>query len=252
MSLRYPPVADLDAQERIRVVKDIFTTAHQTYDLANHVLSFRRDLGWRRAAVRRMRFFDTRRFLDVATGTADLAIEVAGRHPEVLVTGVDFAEPMLDVGRRKVERRGLAERVSLAYGDALDLPFPDGHFDVSAMAFGLRNIPDKARALREMSRVTAAGGQVMILEMTFAPSPIFRSLYRFYLTKTLPSLARLVVGNAAPYYYLADSILKFPPPLAFDEVMRGSGLLDVEHFALTFGTAYIHIGRAPSRAKKGS
>jgi demethylmenaquinone methyltransferase/2-methoxy-6-polyprenyl-1,4-benzoquinol methylase len=242
----------MNAEQRTRVVKDIFTTAHRSYDLLNRLLSLRRDVGWRKNTVRRMRFSRTMRFLDIATGTADLAIEAANRNPGIRVSGVDFAEPMLGVGRRKVEALGLADRIELSWADAVALPFPDSSFDVAAIAFGMRNIPDKARALGEMARVTVPGGQVMVLEFTFAPKGAFRAIYGLYLRRILPGFARIYVRNAAPYYYLADSIMKFPKPDDFDQLMRQAGLVDVVHRSLTFGVTYLHIGRRPLRASEGS
>src|SRR5271157_4648219 len=119
---RYPPVTGLSAAAHTGVVREVFTTVQDRYDFLNHLLSFRRDIGWRRAAVTAMRFGRTNRMLDVATGTADLALEVASAHPGVLVTGVDFAAPMLAVGARKVREAGLSDRVELLEGDALALP----------------------------------------------------------------------------------------------------------------------------------
>jgi demethylmenaquinone methyltransferase/2-methoxy-6-polyprenyl-1,4-benzoquinol methylase len=226
-------------------VRDIFTTVHGRYDFLNHLLSLRRDVGWRDVAIRRMRFPSTRRFLDVATGTADLAIAAARQFPGVTVVGVDFAAPMLAVGRRKVVRAGLARRVSLLEADALALPFPDCSFDVTAVAFGMRNIPDKMRALEEMARVTVPGGQVMVLEMTFAPGRLFRPLYAFYLGRLLPRLARLFARNGATYFYLGDSIRHFPAPPALGSLMQKAGLVSVSWHRLTFGTAYLHVGHTP-------
>jgi demethylmenaquinone methyltransferase/2-methoxy-6-polyprenyl-1,4-benzoquinol methylase len=224
------------------VVSEIFTTAHTRYDFLNHLLSLRRDVGWRECAVRRMRFSRTGRLLDVATGTADLAIAASRRHPGVSITGVDVAEPMLREARRKLRARGLDGRVILLKADARDLPFPPGSFDVTAVAFGMRNIPDKVSALREMARVTVRGGQVMVLEMSFAPARAFRGLYGLYLTRVLP-LAGLLSPNPAAYAYLADSIRGFPAPDAFAALMRQAGLCEVRHSSLSFGTAYLHTGR---------
>ena len=242
---RYLPVSALDAAHRTMVVKDLFSSASPTYDRLNHLLSFRRDVAWRRETVKRMRFFSTRAFLDIATGTGDLAIEAAVRHPDVAVTGVDFVEEMLVVGRQKVEARGLDGRVRLQWADALSLPFGPAAFDVTAMAFGMRNIPDSLRALQEMARVTVPGGQVMILEFTFAPARGLRWLYGFYLRNVLPRFARLVVRDTSAYHYLADSILAYPQPDAFDSLMQKAGLVDVQHFGMTFGTVYLHTGCTP-------
>ncbi len=247
-SKRYPRMEALSPAGQTRVVHEIFTTGHERYDSLNHLLSFRRDVGWRAATVNLMRFERTARFLDVATGTADLAIAAARRFPQIHVTGIDFAAPMLEVGRRKLLDLGLQERISLIEGDALSLPFPDGSFDVTAVAFGMRNIPDRRRALGEMARVTVAGGQVMILEMTFAPVPLFRPFYGFYLMKVLPGIARVFKGNPATYHYLGDSISHFPSPDALGSLMTESGLLEVSYTRLTFGVAYLHVGRVPGGA----
>ena len=238
----------LSATGQTRVVREIFTTGHERYDSLNHLLSFRRDLGWRAAAVKRMRFERTARFLDVATGTADLAIAAARRFPAIDVTGVDFAAPMLEIGRGKVLREGLQERIRLIEGDALSLPFPDRSFDVTAVAFGMRNIPDLLSALEQMARVTVPGGQVMILEMTFAPAPVLRPFYGFYLMRVLPGIARLFAGRPATYHYLGDSIRHFPSPDALASLMEEAGLREVSYTRLTFGVAYLHIGRVPGGA----
>ncbi|HTP57524.1 MAG TPA: ubiquinone/menaquinone biosynthesis methyltransferase [Spirochaetia bacterium] len=241
----YPPFATMSQSVQTGVVKDIFTTSHGRYDFLNHFLSLRRDVAWRRFTVEKMRFPRQGRFLDVATGTADLALEAARRHPLLRVVGIDFVEPMLGVGRKKVQASGMADRITLQAADALHLPFEDRSFDVTAVAFGMRNIPDKLAAVREMARVTVPGGQVMVLEMTFAPAGAFRAIYRFYLTRVLPRLAGLFARNAGAYAYLADSIQGFPSPPSFRELMISAGLADVVYYGLTFGTAYVHIGRVP-------
>ncbi len=232
----------MDEEERKLVVRDIFSTYHKTYDLANRVLSLRRDLAWRRAAVRQMRFRADGRLLDVATGTADLAIMAALAFPDIEVEGVDIALPMLEIGRAKVSRRGLGDRIALAPADALELPYPDGCFDVAAIAFGMRNIPDKARALAEMARVTVAGGQVMVLEMSTELARPIRTPYLFYLRRILPAAGKLVAGDDAAYVYLAESIARHPGPEAFAEIMRAAGLAEIAVRRLTWGAAYLHIG----------
>jgi demethylmenaquinone methyltransferase / 2-methoxy-6-polyprenyl-1,4-benzoquinol methylase len=240
---KYPSVSDMDAEKRKLVVRDIFSTYQGTYDLANRVLSLRRDVAWRRAALRSMRFGQRRRLLDVATGTADLAIMAARAFPDIEVEGVDIAEPMLELGRAKIRRRGLGGRVRLSRADALDLLFPDASFDVAAIAFGMRNIPDMGRVLGEMSRVVVPGGLVMVLEMSAALVAPFRAPYLFYLRKMLPALGRLVAGDDAAYVYLAESIVKHPGPGAFAEIMGGAGLVRIEARRLTVGAAYLHVGR---------
>jgi demethylmenaquinone methyltransferase / 2-methoxy-6-polyprenyl-1,4-benzoquinol methylase len=242
---RYSPVKQMTDVERIRAVKEIFSTVTGKYDFLNHLLSLRRDIAWRRFAVRRMRFFDTYRFLDVATGTADLAIEAFRQNPTLQVTGVDFIHAMVSEGRRKAADKGFSNRIRFLRGDALALPFPDSGFDVAAIAFGIRNIPDRLQALREMKRVVVPGGQVMVLEMTFPRSSIFRGFYRLYLSRILPSIAKAFSKNPAAYEYLGDSILNFPSPEAFAQELGKVGLVDVEKHPLDFGITFLHIGIRP-------
>lgn len=233
-----------DAQ-RIRAVKEIFSTVTGRYDFLNHLLSLRRDIAWRRYAVRKMRFFRTYRLLDVATGTADLAIEAARCHPSIQVTGLDFVKVMMDRGAIKIAEKGFGNRIRLLQGDALDLPFPDHSFDSVAIAFGIRNIPDRERALREMKRVTAPGGQVMVLEMTFPKEGFLKGFYRLYLHQILPRLGRILSKNPAAYQYLTDSIVNFPTPPAFARMMEEAGLARVENYSLDFGMTYLHTGINP-------
>ncbi len=242
---KYSPVREMSDAERVRAVKEIFSTVTRKYDFLNHLLSLRRDIAWRRFAVRKMRFFSTRRFLDVATGTADLVIEAAERYRMLQVTGLDFVKVMVRAGQRKVERRGLSGRIRFLRGDALALPFPDRSFDVVAMAFGIRNIPNKLLALQEMRRVVVPGGQVMVLEMTFPRSSVFHGLYRAYLHSFLPRIAGAFSSNPAAYEYLADSIMNFPSPEAFARMMEEAGLARIETHRLDFGITCLHIGYPP-------
>ncbi len=239
----YPPVTGIDRDRHIGMVREIFTTIPARYDFLNRLLSLRRDVAWRRFAVRRMRFFDTFRLLDVATGTADLAIEAARRHPEIQVTGIDFIREMLTPGRQKVKDRGLAGRIRLLQADALALPFPDGSFDAVGIAFGIRNIPDRMAALREMRRVLIPGGSVYILEMNAPPGMFRRGVFAPYLNRVLPGIARLFSQNPAAYRYLVDSILHFPPPEAFLKMMAEAGFSEMERHSLTLGITSLYIGR---------
>jgi len=249
---RYSPVRKMSDAERIRTVKEIFSTVTGKYDFLNHFLSLRRDIAWRRFAARKMRFFRTDRFLDVATGTADLAIQAARKHPSIRVTGLDFVQAMMNLGLMKIANKGLSDRVRLLRGDALALPFPDHCFDVAAIAFGIRNIPDKSRALKEMRRVVVPGGQVMVLEMTFPRNSLFQGFYHLYLNRILPRIAGAFSNNPAAYEYLADSIMNFPDPKAFSRQMEEAGLVQVEKYPLDFGVTYLHIGVNPSPPSSSS
>jgi len=240
----YPKVAGIDSAAHVGMVREIFATITGRYDFLNHLLSLRRDVAWRRAAVRRMRFFNTFRLLDCATGTADLAIESARRHRNISVTGVDFVPEMLAAGRRKIAARGLADRIRLVQADAMQLPFPDGSFDAVGMAFGIRNMPDRLQALREMRRILVPGGRAFILEMNFPQNPLWQGFFALYLNRLLPGVARLFSENPAAYRYLGDSILHFPTPPAFLGMMEEAGFSRVTGRGMTFGITRLYCGGA--------
>ena len=242
VSAKYPSVKAITDEERIGMVREIFSTITGRYDFLNHFLSLGIDMGWRRFAVKKMNFFTTKGFLDVACGTGDLSIGAARKYPEISVTGLDFVSEMVKTGRRKTAKKNLAGRVFLAQGDALNLPFPDNSFDVAAIAFGIRNIPDKKRALQEMLRVVVPGGQVMVLEMTFIRKGLLKFPYYVYLNFLLPIMARFFSSNPAAYHYLADSIMNFPSPVEFADFMSTCRMKNVEIHPLTFGAACLHIG----------
>jgi demethylmenaquinone methyltransferase/2-methoxy-6-polyprenyl-1,4-benzoquinol methylase len=242
---KYPPVHEMTPSEQVGLVREVFATIPRRYDFLNRFFSLRRDVAWRRFAVRKMRFFKTMRFLDVATGTADLAVETARRYPPVRVAGLDLVPEMMAVGIEKIRRNKMADRISLIHGDALSLPFDDNIFDVAAIAFGIRNIPDRRRALQEMKRVVVPGGQVMALEMNFPRHPLFRWFYDLYLNRMLPRMARLLSRNPAAYRYLGDSIKEFPSPDQFARLMVEAGLAGIEKYALTLGITYLYIGVKP-------
>ncbi|MGV8056940.1 MAG: bifunctional demethylmenaquinone methyltransferase/2-methoxy-6-polyprenyl-1,4-benzoquinol methylase UbiE [Smithellaceae bacterium] len=242
---KYPQVNTVNDQERVAIVKEIFSTITGKYDFLNHLLSLRRDVAWRRFAIKKMNFFRTKRFLDIACGTGDLSIGAALHYPSIQITGIDFVAEMLQAGKNKAAQRDLADRINLLQADALQLPFNDNAFDVTGIAFGIRNIPDRVQALREMLRVTVPGGQVMVLEMTFIQNRFFKLIYHVYLNYLLPTFAKFFSKNPAAYYYLADSIMNFPAPAAFARLMEDTGMRNVKKYPLTFGVTYLHIGEKP-------
>lgn len=245
MPEKYPPVKEISDSDRISMVKEIFATITGKYDFLNHFLSLRRDVAWRNFAADKMRFFQTNHYLDVACGTGDLALAAAAKHPQIKVTGVDFVPEMVEASQNKARKKNLADRIHILQGDALHLPFADNSFDVAGIAFGIRNIPDRKRALSEMLRVVAPGGQVMVLEMTFVQNRFFKFSYYLYLNYLLPAFAKLFSKNPAAYHYLADSIMNFPNPDAFAAMMEAAGMVDVRKYPLTFGVTYLHTGTKP-------
>jgi len=242
---KYPSVKKVSDEERIGMVKEIFSTITGKYDFLNHFLSLRRDIYWRRFAIKKMVFFRTNRFLDIACGTGDLSINACVENRDISVTGVDFILPMVKKATEKAGRKGLLNRINFIQGNALNLPFGENTFDVAGMAFGIRNIPKKAEALREMLRVTVPGGQIMILEMTFIQNRFFKLFYYIYLNYLLPLMAKVFSKNAAAYHYLADSIMNFPAPEEFAAFMREKGISDVKIYPLTFGVTCLYVGKKP-------
>jgi demethylmenaquinone methyltransferase/2-methoxy-6-polyprenyl-1,4-benzoquinol methylase len=239
---RYPGVQGLPPEQHIRMVKDIFSTVTGRYDFLTHLLSLYQDVFWRRFAAGKIRRGKTCRLLDVATGTADLAIEEALRHAGCYVVAMDLMGEMIALGAEKLKKRNLAHRVCLLRADALNIPFPSGTFDAASIAFGIRNVPDKVAALKEMGRVVVPGGQVLVLEMTRPGTRLFLRPYVFYLRTVMPLAARISSPNPAAYRYLADSILHFPSPSDFSAMMRKAGLSPVESYSLTLGITHLFVG----------
>ncbi len=248
----HPAGEELQEAGHARLIREMFSTITAGYDFLNHLLSLRRDTAWRRSASRRMGFSPTFRLLDVATGTGDLGIQALQDHPGIRVVGLDPVPEMLQIARAKVSRKGMSSRMDLLVGDALALPFEDESFDAASVAFGIRNILNRRAALEEMVRVVVPGGRVVVLEMSLPESPLFRALFRLYLRWILPWLARLFSPNPGAYQYLARSIMDFPAPGVFADLMRTAGMDRVDIYPLSFGITYLHVGRKPLQAAGGA
>jgi demethylmenaquinone methyltransferase/2-methoxy-6-polyprenyl-1,4-benzoquinol methylase len=222
----------------------MFDRIARRYDLLNRLLSLGQDQAWRRQTVRALDLRPGFRVLDLATGTADLALLVAGAADGVEVIGLDPSSGMLGIGRDKVAARGLADRISLRQGDATALPFERHSFDACCIAFGIRNVPDRVRALAEMARVTRPRGRVAILELS-EPCGALAPLARFYVHRVVPALGRLLSGEGE-YRYLQESIAAFPAPRAFTELIAASGLDPVACTPLTLGACHLFVAEAPA------
>lgn len=228
-----------DKQDKSQDVQAMFASIAPTYDLLNRTLSMGVDRLWRREAVALAVAHDPARILDVATGTADFAIELKQAAPQAQVVGSDFVPEMLEIGREKVKGKGLDIR--LEQGDALKLPYPDASFDAVTCSFGFRNFADYAQGLAEMWRVLKPGGRVVILEFPPPRKDLFGLAFRFYFQQVLPRIGGLVSGNKEAYTYLPESTLAFPPPERLAGLMRATGFR-TRYKLLTFGIAAIHVG----------
>jgi demethylmenaquinone methyltransferase / 2-methoxy-6-polyprenyl-1,4-benzoquinol methylase len=229
-----------------KAVQQMFSDIAFRYDFLNRLLSFGIDRFWRREAVCEVVAAKAQRILDVATGTADLAISLKRALPHAEVIGVDFAEPMLRVGRKKVAKLGLI--LPLLQGDGLNLNYPDNSFDVLTIAYGIRNFSDRQRGLEEFHRVLKPGGRLVILEFPPPPKNLFGRLFRFYFLGLSPYIAGLFSGRREAYVYLGDSVLNFPSPNALATMMQAAGFVKIRYKLQTFGVSALHVGEKPEGA----
>ena len=218
----------------------MFDGIARRYDLLNRLTSFGLDLRWRRETVRALGKLGAGPVLDLATGTADLALAIARSHPQVRVIGLDPSAAMLEQGRTKIARAGLARRIELQRGAAESLPLPSASVAAVTIAFGIRNVPDRPRALREMARVTRRGGRIAILELTEPHRGPLAPLARFHVRRVVPLLGALLSG-AREYGYLRDSIGAFPTPERFARQMGDAGLEVLAVRPMTFGACCLFV-----------
>jgi demethylmenaquinone methyltransferase/2-methoxy-6-polyprenyl-1,4-benzoquinol methylase len=248
------PVSELDtAEQRVAesaatggddkraYVQRIFSQIAPRYDLLNHLLSFNIDKRWRRQAIAMLGWERAPKgtYVDLCAGTLDVSAALAGQPGFAgRIVGADFAEPMLRAGVGKVAGTG----VSPVVADALDLPLPTGSASGAIVAFGIRNVADLDRGLREVHRVLAPGSKFVILEFTTPRSALVRAGYHLYFHNVLPFIGGLISGHGTAYKYLPKSVANFPIEEELAKRMRGAGFADVSWRTLTLGIAAIHVG----------
>jgi demethylmenaquinone methyltransferase/2-methoxy-6-polyprenyl-1,4-benzoquinol methylase len=231
------------ATARREEVRRMFASIVGRYDLLNRLLSLRRDVYWRRVAVALGQIPRGGDVLDLCAGTGDVALEIVRQGSGARVVAVDNCEPMLVRGLHKAKKANAADQVRFAVAPAEQLPFADATFDRAFVAFGVRNIADRRRGLREMARVLKPDGRAIILEFSTPASPLFGSLYRFYSHRILPWIGGLLSGNRAAYEYLPASVDGFASPEGLQSLMEDAGFAEVSVVPLTFRIVTVHQGR---------
>ncbi|MGC8824002.1 MAG: bifunctional demethylmenaquinone methyltransferase/2-methoxy-6-polyprenyl-1,4-benzoquinol methylase UbiE [Bacteroidales bacterium] len=229
------------AESKKERVKGMFNAIAHQYDFLNHFLSLGIDYRWRKKAIRHLSLEASATLLDVATGTADVAIMAARQYPAISVVGIDISEKMLDIGKQKILRKKLSQQISLQLADSEQMPFADNAFDAVISAFGVRNFENLEKGLAEMFRVLKPHGKAVILEFSQPTAPPFRQLYHFYFTKILPRIGQTVSRNDRAYSYLPESVAVFPYGNDFLNYLKNAGFTQCVYYPLTFGIATIYV-----------
>jgi demethylmenaquinone methyltransferase/2-methoxy-6-polyprenyl-1,4-benzoquinol methylase len=219
----------------------MFNNIADNYDFLNRVLSFGIDIRWRKQAVKILKAHQPKQVLDVATGTADFAIAALRANPDK-ITGVDISEQMLEVGRKKIAKLNLQDKIELQTGDSENLSFQDNYFDAVIVSFGVRNFENLEKGLSEINRVLKPGGLVIVLEFSKPTGYFFKHLYSFYFRYILPGIGKLISRDTAAYRYLPDSVNSFPYGKAFTDILDKTGFKKTTCKELTFGISSIYTG----------
>ena len=225
------------------VVAQMFDNIAWRYDFLNHFLSLHIDKLWRSKAVNELRGLQLDHVLDVATGTADMALTIQKRLHPAFITGIDISEGMLSIGRQKIKKKGLEQNISLMYGDSEAMPFDEHTFDAVTVAFGVRNFEHLEKGLNEMLRVLKTEGKMVILEFSIPQNRVIRGIFNFYFLRILPFMGRILSKDAKAYKYLPDTVQSFPQGAMFKEIMEKCGFSEVRIKTLSFGIASIYTGK---------
>jgi demethylmenaquinone methyltransferase/2-methoxy-6-polyprenyl-1,4-benzoquinol methylase len=236
---------DVPVEEKVNRVGEVFHSVASKYDVMNDVMSFGAHRLWKHFTVGQAGVRPGMRVLDLAGGTGDLAKVFAGQvgdSGEVVLA--DINSSMLEAGRRRMVDAGIVGNIKYAQVNAEALPFPDAHFDVITIAFGLRNVTDKDTALRSMRRVLKPGGKVLVLEFSKPVSTLFSKIYDTYSFTALPLMGKLITGDSESYQYLAESIRMHPDQETLKQMMAEAGFFRCDYHNLNGGVVALHSGYA--------
>ena len=225
----------------ISPIAAMFDRISPKYDALNHILSLNIDKVWRKKTAKIVSKTQPKAILDLATGTADLAIALAKHSPQAHIIGLDISEKMLEIGKEKVKLQNLENQIELHHGDAASLPFEDARFDAVTVAFGVRNFEDLDKGLSEMHRVLKTNGQAVILEFSLPERFPIKQLYNFYFKHLLPNIGKWVSKDGNAYSYLPHSVEKFPKPSDFCNILGSFGLKNCQIKPLSFGIATLYV-----------
>ena len=221
----------------------MFNDISPRYDLLNHLLSFGLHIHWRRQLAKYLSNQDNQRVLDLATGTADVLLSLFKHNPHIQTGyGIDMADKMLEIGRKKITQHGLDKQIILQHGDANQIPFNDKTFDAVTIAFGIRNMENPTQVLKEMHRVLNKEGRALILEFSLPNNKLLRTLHLFYLRTVVPLVGALFAGHYQAYRYLNQTIETFSYGSQFCQLMTTAGFAKTKAYPLLGGVATIYVG----------
>lgn len=242
MSATVKPYQEKESEKREQV-ELMFNNISPKYDLLNRVLSLGIDTIWRKQALNLLKKDKPEYILDVATGTADLAIEAATRLKPTSIVGIDIAENMLQIGREKITKKKLDKMITLQKGDSEKINFSDNTFDAVIVSFGVRNFQHLELGLSEIHRVLKPGGSIMVLEFSKPQKTPFKQVYQFYFKNILPIVGKMVSKDSAAYTYLPDSVNAFPDGKSFCAILEKIGF-SIQHYKpFTFGVCTSYVGK---------
>ncbi len=220
-------------------VAQMFDNISEDYDGLNRVISLGIDVSWRKKVVKLVGENNPKQILDIATGTGDLAIMMAQLNPERIV-GLDISKGMLNVGKQKIKKVSLSEKIKMVVGDSENIPFDDNTFDAITVSFGVRNFENLDKGLKEILRVLKPGGKFVVLETSNPTKFPFKQGYKFYTNFILPIIGKLFSKDKVAYSYLSESANSFPFGEAFNNILQKNGFKNAKNLPVTFGVASIY------------